>query len=94
LLIRAKEEQMSKEPEHTADAEQPEEGGFATGEAQPEAHPGEEHVGRFSEGQEELGEEDPEKHHQGRFSEGQEELGEEDPEKHYQGSFDEGQDSE
>jgi hypothetical protein len=29
-----------------------------------------EHVGRFSEGAELLGEDDPEKHHQGRFREG------------------------
>jgi hypothetical protein len=79
--------------EHTADPEQPE-GGFAAGQAQPEAFPEEEHIGRFSEGQEELGEDDPEKHLQGRFSEGQEELGEDDPEKHLQGRFSEGQDSE
>ena len=45
-------------------------GGFAEGQADPAAHPDEdeEHVGRFSEGQEELGEEDPEKHVRGRFS--------------------------
>ena len=84
---------MSTDPKHTADPEQPE-GGFATGQADPEAYPEEEHVGRFSEGQEELGEDDPEKHHKGRFSEGQEELGEDDPEKHAQGRFSEGQDSE
>ena len=30
-----------------------------------------EHVGRFSEGEELVGEDDPEKHHHGRFSEGQ-----------------------
>ena len=81
-------------PDHTADPEQPGEGGFGAGEAAPEEFPEEERVGRFSEGQEELGEEDPEKHKQGRFSEGQEELGEEDPEKHKQGRFDEGQDAE
>ena len=84
---------MPEEPEHSADPEQPK-GGFAEGEAHPEDFPEEEHVGRFSEGQEELGEDDPEKHHEGRFSEGQEELGEEDPEKHVQGRFSEGQDSE
>jgi hypothetical protein len=73
----------------TADPEQPEEG-FAEGQAD-HTDPDEEHVGRFSEGQEELDDEDPEKLHQGRFSEGQEELGEEDPEKHIQGEFPEGQ---
>jgi hypothetical protein len=31
----------------------------------------ERHKGRFSEGQEELGEEDPEKHIEGRFDEGE-----------------------
>jgi hypothetical protein len=81
-------------PDHAADPEQPGQPGFAEGEADPEAFPEEERIGRFSEGQEELGEEDPEKHHKGRFSEGQEELGEEDPEKHIQGRFSEGQDSE
>jgi hypothetical protein len=81
-------------PDHTADPEQPLEEGFAAGQADPEAFPEEEEAGRFSEGQEELGEEDPEKHHEGRFSEGQEELGEEDPEKHYEGRFSEGQDEE
>jgi hypothetical protein len=78
--------------EHPADPEQ-RRGGFGEGEADPTAYPEEEHVGRFSEGEEELGEEDPEKHHEGRFSEGEEELGEEDPEKHIQGRFSEGQDS-
>ena len=78
--------------EHPADPEQPQEG-FAEGEADPQHYPGEDHVGRFSEGEEQLGEEDPEKHHEGRFSEGEEELGEEDPEKHVQGRFSEGQDS-
>ena len=58
-------------PDHTADPEQPLEGGFAEGQADPEAFPQDEEVGRFSEGQEELGEDDPEKHIQGRFSEGQ-----------------------
>jgi hypothetical protein len=79
-------------PDHTADPEQPDQAGFAEGQADPEEFPEEERVGRFSEGQEELGAEDPEKHRKGRFSEGQEELGEDDPEKHYQGRFDEGQD--
>jgi hypothetical protein len=83
---------MSEDPKHPADPKQPK-GGFAAGEADPAAYPEEEHVGRFSEGQEELGEDDPEKHHQGRFSEGEEELGEDDPEKHHQGRFSEGQDS-
>jgi len=55
-------------PDHTADPEQPLEGGFAEGQADPEAFPQDEQVGRFSEGQEELGEDDPEKQHQGRFS--------------------------
>jgi hypothetical protein len=84
---------MSIDPsaERPADPEQPHES-FARGEAHPETFPDEEDAGRFSEGQEELGEEDPEKHHHGRFSEGQEELGEEDPEKHIQGRFSEGQD--
>ena len=36
-----------------------------------EVPPGTEHHGRFSEGQEELPEEDPEKHEERRFSEGQ-----------------------
>jgi hypothetical protein len=86
---------MSPErPDHTADPEQPDESGFAEGQADPEDFPEEEHVGRFSEGQEELGGADPEKHEKGRFSEGQEDLGEEDPEKHAQGRFDEGQDDE
>ena len=45
-------------------------GSFAEGQADPAAHPDEDedHVGRFSEGQEDLGEEDPEKHLHGRFS--------------------------
>lgn len=81
-------------PEHTADPEQPGHEGFAEGQADPEAFPEEEQVGRFSEGQEALGDEDPEKHRRGRFSEGQEALGEEDPEKHIQGRFDEGEDAE
>jgi hypothetical protein len=85
---------MSEDPRHSADPEQPETGGFAAGESHAEEYPEEAHVGRFSEGQEDLGEDDPEKHHEGRFSEGQEELGEDDPEKHLQGRFSEGQDSE
>ena len=75
-------------PDHTADPEQPDEAGFAEGQADPEEFPEEERVGRFSEGQEEL---DDDEVHKGRFSEGQEELGEDDPEKHYQGRFDEGE---
>ena len=62
---------MSTDPsEHPAKPEQPEDEGFAEGEASPETYPDEERVGRFSEGEEELGEEDPEKHVEGRFSEG------------------------
>ena len=49
-------------------SERPGEGGFAEGQADPDDYPEEEHVGRFSEGQEELGEEDPEKHYEGTFS--------------------------
>jgi hypothetical protein len=75
-------------------SERPGEGGFAEGQADPEAFPEDAEVGRFSEGQEELGEDDPEKHYQGRFSEGQEELGEEDPEKHYEGTFSDEEDAE
>jgi hypothetical protein len=81
-------------PDHTADPEQPLHPGFAEGQADPEAFPEDERLGRFSEGQEDLGDEDPEKLHRGRFSEGQEVLGEEDPEKHIQGRFDEGQEAE
>jgi hypothetical protein len=78
---------MSADRDHTADPEQPLEGGFAEGQAD-KTDPDEARLGRFSKGQEELGEvEDPEKHHKGRFSEGQEELGEEDPEKHIQGRY-------
>jgi hypothetical protein len=80
-------------PDHPADPEQPLQSGFAEGQADPEEFPLDEKVGRFSKGQEELGEDDPEKHVKGRFSEGQEELGDEDPEKHIQGRFDEGQDA-
>jgi hypothetical protein len=83
---------MSTDPtEHPAKPEQPEDEGFAEGEASPEAYPDEEHVGRFSEGEEALGEDDPEKQHRGRFSEGEEALGEEDPEKHVERRFSEGQ---
>ena len=65
--------QMSADrPDHTADPEQPLSPGFAEGQADPEAFPEDERVGRFSEGQEDLGDEDPEKHIQGRFDEGQE----------------------
>ncbi len=81
-------------PDHTADPEQPgPEEGFGAGQEDPEEFPQDEEVGRFSEGQEELGEADPEKHRKGRFSEGQEDLGEEDPEKRVQGRFDEGEES-
>ncbi|MGO9820698.1 MAG: hypothetical protein ACLPTJ_08615 [Solirubrobacteraceae bacterium] len=82
---------MSEDPRQPADPEQPG-AGYGEGEADPEAYPEDEHIGRFSEGQEELGEEDPEKHHHGRFSEGQEELPEDDPEKHEERRFSEGQD--
>jgi hypothetical protein len=84
---------MSTDPsEHPAKPEQPEDEGFAEGEASPETYPDEERVGRFSEGEEELGEADPEKQHRGRFSEGEEELGEADPEKHVERRFSEGVD--
>jgi hypothetical protein len=82
---------MSTDPRQPADPEGPG-SGFAEGQADPDAYPEDEQSGRFSEGQEELDEEDPEKHHHGRFSEGQEELDEDDPEKHEQGRFSEGQD--
>ena len=82
---------MSEDPRRPADPEQ-EGPGFAEGQADPEAFPEDERVGRFSEGQEETGDEDPQKHHHGRFSEGQEELPEEDPEKHEERRFSEGQD--
>jgi hypothetical protein len=58
-------------------------GSFAEGESDPDQHPEDEHVGtfaegeanpedeervgRFSEGEEELGEDDPEKHREGSF---------------------------
>ena len=74
-----------------AGPEQPDDG-FAEGEASPEVFPEDEEVGRFSEGQEDLPEEDFEKQHHGRFSEGQEELAEADPEKHEERRFSEGQD--
>jgi hypothetical protein len=84
---------VSTDPsEHPAKPEQPEDEGFAEGEARPDTYPEEEHVGRFSEGEEQLGEDDPEKHHRGRFSEGEEELGEDDPEKHVERRFSEGED--
>lgn len=82
---------MPTDPRRPADPEQPG-GGFAEGESDSEAFPEDDRIGRFSKGQEELGEEDPQKHHHGRFSEGQEELGEEDPEKHEERRFSEGQD--
>ena len=87
---------MANEPtpehlKHPAQPEQPEDG-FAEGEASPEVFPEDEAVRRFSEGQEELPDEDLEKQHHGRFSEGQEELPEEDPEKHEERRFSEGQD--
>ena len=78
-------------PDRPAGPEQPVDG-FAEGEASPEVFPEDEKVGRFSEGQEELPEEDFEKQHHGRFSEGQEELPEEDPQKHEERRFSEGQD--
>ena len=84
---------MSTDPsEHPAKPEQPEDEGFAEGEASPETYPDEERVGRFSEGEEQLGDDDPEKVHRGRFSEGEEELGEDDPEKHIERRFSEGVD--
>ena len=83
---------MSTDPtERPAKPEQPEDEGFAEGEASPETYPEDEHVGRFSEGEEVLGEDDPEKHHHGRFSEGEEELSEDDPEKHVERRFSEGE---
>ena len=54
-------------PDHP-DSERPGEGGFAEGQADPEAFPEDAEVGRFSEGQEELDDDDPEKHLQGRYS--------------------------
>jgi hypothetical protein len=45
---------MSEDPRRPADPEQPSEG-FAEGEADREAFPEDERIGRFSEGQEELG---------------------------------------
>ena len=46
---------MSTDPsEHPAKPEQPENEGFAEGEASPETYPEEKHVGRFSEGEETL----------------------------------------
>ena len=84
---------MSTDPsEHPAKPEQPQDEGFAEGEASPETYPEDERVGRFSEGEEALPEETAEKVHRGRFSEGEEELGEEDPEKHVERRFSEGLD--
>jgi hypothetical protein len=84
---------MSTDPsEHPAKPEQPQDEGFAEGEARPDLFPDEERVGRFSEGEEELAENDPEKTHRGRFSEGEEELPEDDPEKHVERRFSEGVD--
>jgi hypothetical protein len=84
---------MSGDPsEHPAKPEQPQDEGFAEGEASPETYPEDEHVGRFSEGEEALPEDTAEKVHRGRFSEGEEELGEEDPEKHVERRFSEGLD--
>ena len=60
---------------------------FAEGQDRPERTPEDEHVGRFSEGEERLPEADPDKRHHGRFSEGEEELPEEDPEKHADRGF-------
>jgi hypothetical protein len=77
--------------EHPAKPEQPEEG-FGEGLEDREKFPEDDKVGRFSEGEEALGEEDPEKHHRGRFSEGEEALDEEDPEKHVERRFSEGVD--
>ena len=57
------------QPEHPAKPQQPQDG-FEEGLETP---PDEEHVGRFSEGQEDLPE-TPDKIEEGRFSEGQEEL--------------------
>ncbi|MEA2254048.1 MAG: hypothetical protein QOG35_93 [Solirubrobacteraceae bacterium] len=80
----------SEHHEHPAQPQQPEDG-FEEGQADREAFPEDERVGRFSEGQEELPEDDPEKHRLGRFSEGQEDLPEDDPEKLEEGRFSEGQ---
>ena len=74
-------------PEHP-----PRRGSFADGESDPQAHPEDEEVGDFAEG-EELPD-SAEEHHHGRFSEGQEVLGEEDPEKHVEGRFSTGEDDE
>jgi hypothetical protein len=68
--------------------EKPHRGSFAEGEADPEEHPEDEHVGHFSEGQESAHSDEG---HVGRFSEGEEELGEDDPEKHVKGRFSEGE---
>lgn len=86
---------MTGDPNERPGGADQEHGDFAEGEDDRVAFPEEERVGRFSEGQEEIGSEDPEKLHHGRFSsEDQEDLPEEDPEKHREGRFSEGQDSE
>ena len=51
----------------------------------------EEHVGRFSDGGEVLGDDAPEKRHVGRFSDGGEVLGDDDAEKGHVGRFSEGE---
>jgi hypothetical protein len=61
--------------DHEHDDEHTHAGGFAEGQAAHRHDKGE--MGRFSEGQEALGEDDPEKHHAGDFAEGQEKPGEE-----------------
>jgi hypothetical protein len=64
---------MTNEPipeptEHPAKPEQPTDG-FEEGQAAREAFPEDERVGRFSEGEEALGEDDPEKQRKGHFDE-------------------------
>ena len=59
---------MPEERDRPAKPEQPGEGGFEEGS---ETQPDDEHVGQFSEGNEELPKDDDDV---GRFSEGQEEL--------------------
>jgi hypothetical protein len=58
-------------------------GTFAAGQADPEHHREEAHVGAFSDGQEHT----PDDAEEGRFSEGVEQLGDADPEKHHEGRF-------
>jgi hypothetical protein len=79
----------SEHESHPAQPIQPDDG-FGEGQGDRAAHPEDEHVGRFSEGQEELPDDDPDKQRLGRFSEGQEELGET-PDKLQEGRFSEGQ---